>query len=193
MPLVSFPGRIFVIQTISEAEKAISYLEQFTLIGLDTETRPTFRKGETHKVALLQLSTHDTCFLFRLNFIGLPDCVIRLLSSKEITKVGVSLHDDIIMLKRRRDFSPEGFLDLQSVVKDFDIEDQSLQKIYANIFHQRISKGQRLSNWEADILTEKQKVYSATDAWACVKLYDELRNLKRLHDFKIIKDVQPTI
>jgi ribonuclease D len=128
-------------------------------------------------VSLLQISTADTCFLFRLNRIGLLPSLIALLENEEITKVGLSLHDDYQALAHRKKFVPRGFLDLQKFVTHFGIEEKSLQKIYAIIFGKRISKSQQLTNWDADILTDKQKLYAATDAWACLTIYHHLKNL----------------
>lgn len=180
LPRALFPGRIFVIQSEGEAEKAVDYLlGTASLLGLDTETRPSFRKGTVYKVALLQVSTDDTCFLFRLNQMGIPAAVVRLLQDDRILKVGLSLRDDFMSLHRRGDFEPHAFVELQDYVKYFGIEDMSLQKLYANVFGQKITKGQRLSNWEADVLTEGQKLYAATDAWACIMLYRELEGLRQ--------------
>lgn len=172
-----FPGRIIVIQSESEVEKAVSYLEKFELIGFDTETRPSFTKGVVRKIALMQLSTNDTCFLFRLNLIGIPECLIRLLIASDITKIGLSLKDDFAAIRKRIQLEPKGFIELQSFVKKFGIEDNGLQRIYAILFGERISKGQRLSNWEADILTEAQQKYAALDAWACLQIYNKLVRL----------------
>ena len=156
LPCIHFDGRIIVIFTERDADKAVDYLMKQTVLGFDTETRPTFQKGKMHQVALLQVSTHDTCFLFRLNEIGLTDSIIRLLEDTTITKVGLSLQDDMRGLNQRRNFTPGTFVELQKEVKDIGIEDNSLQKIYANLFGKKISKGQQLSNWEADILSEAQ-------------------------------------
>lgn len=191
---VQFSGRIVVIQSEEEAKKAVSYLLSQPIIGLDTETRPSFVKGGNHnKVALLQVATLKTCFLFRLNYIGMPECVKQLLGDKKVTKVGLSWHDDLRMLQHRDDFVPGEFVELQDYVKQIGIKDMSLQKLYANIFGKKISKSQRLTNWEADVLTEAQKVYAATDAWACIKLYQEINRLKDFGDYvlEIIPDPVP--
>lgn len=172
-----FQGRMIVIQSESEAVKAVSYLEKFDRIGFDTETRPSFTKGVVRKIALMQLSTADTCFLFRLNLINIPDCLIRLLVAPEITKIGLSLKDDFAAIRKRIQLEPKGFIELQSFVKKFGIEDNGLQRIYAILFGERISKGQRLSNWEADILTEAQQKYASLDAWACLQIYNKLVKL----------------
>jgi len=169
-----FDGQIFEIQTLYEAEKAVEYLSTFKFIGFDTETRPSYRKGKLNRVALLQLATNDVCFLFRLNIIGFPSVLVELLSDPQIQKIGLSLNDDFRSLSRRMRFTPHNFVDLQKIVADYNIEDIGLQKIYALLFQKRISKNQRLTNWEADKLTESQKKYAALDAWACLKIYEKL-------------------
>lgn len=179
LPRATFGGRIFVIFTEDEARNAVNYLNAQKLVGVDTETRPSFRKGNTNKVALLQISTEDTCFLFRLNSIGLPDFLEDFLQN-DVLKIGLSLRDDFNMLRRRNQKDPrEGnWIELQEYVPTFGIKDLSLQKIYAILFREKISKSQRLSNWEADVLTEAQQLYAATDAWACVRIYERLQQLK---------------
>lgn len=174
MPVVSFEGKIVTVDTVEEAEKAAAYLSQFSVLGFDTETRPSFRKGENYKVCLLQLSTEDTCFLFRLNRIGLPLSVVKLLKNEQIKKIGLAIRDDFRALNHWSAFAPKGQVELQTFVKDFNILDNSLQKIFAILFHQKISKSQRLTNWEADVLTDLQKQYAATDAWACLLIYNAL-------------------
>lgn len=178
MPTVAFEGRIITIDTAEETDKAVKALSGERLLGIDTETRPSFRKGVQHEVSLIQLSTADTCFLIRLNRTGMPDSLIALLENKEITKIGLSLHDDYQALCRRRKFKAGGFLDLQQHVVNYGIEEKSLQKIFAIVFGQRISKSQQLTNWENDVLTDKQKLYAATDAWACLEIYNRLEKTK---------------
>lgn len=185
MPKAAFPGRIHVIQTEGEVEKAVAYLQSQPALGIDSETRPSFTKGQSFKVSLLQISSDECCFLFRLNMTGLTQPLIDLLENPEITKVGLSLKDDFLMLHKRAPFNQQGFVELQEYVRTFGIQDKSLQKIYGILFGEKISKSQRLSNWEADVLTDKQKLYAATDAWACLNIYNLLQNLKRTGDFEI--------
>lgn len=186
LPRVLFDGRVIVINTENEAAKAVDYLLSADVLGIDTETRPSFKKGHVHDVALLQVSTHDTCFLFRLNLIGMSDSVVRLLEDRSIPKIGLSLKDDIHSLLKRKEFNPGNFIDIQSHVSEIGIEDMSLQKLYANFFHQKVSKSMRLTNWEADVLSEGQKLYAATDAWACIKIYEELCRLERTGEYKLV-------
>ena len=177
MPTVAFEGRIITIDTPQAVDQAIIALSKESHVGIDTETRPSFRKGVQHDVSLIQLSTADTCFLIRLNRTGMPASLIAFLENKDIAKIGLSLHDDYQGLCKRRKFKAGNFIDLQKEVGKYGIEEMSLQKIFAIIFGQRISKSQQLSNWENDVLTDKQKQYAATDAWACLKIYKELKQI----------------
>ena len=186
LPRVTFPGKIIVVITETEANKAVDFLLSADILGIDSETRPVFKKGQHHKVALLQVSTKDVCFLFRLNLIGMPACIVRLLEDTTVLKVGLSLHDDFSMLHQRTEFKIGRFIDLQNIVSEFGIEDLSLQKLYANLFHERITKRQQLSNWEAPILTEQQKIYAATDAWTCIQLYERLEELHKTHNYETV-------
>ena len=186
LPREEFKGRIFTITTERDAEKAVNYLMSQSILGFDSETRPTFKRNVSHQVALLQVATHDTCFLFRLNYLGLPDSIIRLLEDTRITKVALSWKDDSHMLQLRRKYKSGTFIDIQGEVSRIGIEDYSLQKIYANLFGKMISKRQQLSNWEADLLTDAQKAYAALDAWACIHIYEEIQRLLRSHDYKLI-------
>lgn len=174
LEIEEFAGKIYVIDTLPDADKAIRHLSKHAILGFDTETRPAFKKGSVHGVALIQLSTEDVCFLFRLNIIGFPKSLITLLSDPDILKIGLSVKDDFTSMGRRMQFNPDGFIDLQKIVNKHDISDISLQKIYALLFQKKISKSQRLSNWEAETLTEAQQKYAALDAWACLKIYKEL-------------------
>ncbi len=190
LPQVTFPGKTVVVMSESEAEKAVDFLLSNDILGVDTETRPSFKKGESHKVSLLQVSTSDTCFLFRLNHIGITPAIVRLLENKAVPMVGLSLHDDMLSLHKRVGFTPGNFIDLQDLVGELGIEDLSLQKLYANLFHQKISKRQRLTNWDSDILNDKQKAYAALDAWACINLYKEIIRLKNSGDYELVINEQ---
>lgn len=187
LPLVEYPYKINVILNEYEAERAVDYLLTCDILGVDTETKPAFRRGQNHKVALLQVATREQCFLFRLNHLGLPQSIIRLLSNRMVPMVGLSWHDDIMSLHRRAEFTPGWFIDIQDIIGNIGIEDKSLQKLYANLFGEKISKRQRLTNWEADVLSDKQKEYAAIDAWACINLYDEIMRLMSTGDYELKK------
>jgi ribonuclease D len=173
---VVFQGKIKVVSNLAEAENAVKSLLTFDVLGFDTETKPAFHKGQKHKIALLQLSSDNTAYLFRLHAIGIPDCLARLLESETVKKVGAAVHDDIKGLQHIRKIKPNGFIDLQHIVSNYGIEDKSVQKIAAIVLNAHISKSQRLTNWENEQLTNMQQLYAATDAWVCREIYVQLTN-----------------
>ncbi|MCE5206013.1 MAG: 3'-5' exonuclease domain-containing protein 2 [Porphyromonadaceae bacterium] len=174
LPVEKFEGRIEVIDREEQLPNALSYLSSQYALGFDTETKPAFKRGQLNKVALLQLATEDACFLFRLNRIGYPDGLEAIMVNPDIRKIGLSLRDDFAAIHKRSASRPENFIDLQLFVDQFGVEDNSLQKIYAILFGKKISKSQRLSNWEASLLTPAQQSYAAIDAWACLRIYNHL-------------------
>lgn len=176
LPIVTFPGEIVVIDSPEAVPAAVEHLRSSKIVGFDTETRPSFHKGRTNKVALIQISTDSRCYLFRINKTGLTEELRAFIEDTGVTKIGLSLKDDFFVLHRISEFVPEGFIDLQEFVRPYGIIDSSLQRIYGIVFGERISKGQRLSNWEAAELTVAQQQYAAIDAWTCLRLYKELKS-----------------
>ena len=174
LPLEIFDGKIIVVEHKSKVEKAVTDLMKYSKLGFDTETKPAFKRGQVHKVALMQLSTIDVCYLFRLNKIGYPDELDEIICNPNIKKIGLSLRDDFAAIRKRSEKKPQNFIDLQTFVDEYGIDDNSLQRIYAILFGKKISKNQRLSNWEASVLSEAQKNYAAMDAWACLRIYNHL-------------------
>ena len=185
-PTVSFPGRIVVVLSATEAERAVDYLLSQPVLGFDTETRPSFKKGVHHKCSLLQVATGNCCFLFRLNYIGMCPAVKRLLEDNTVTKVGLAWKNDALGLHQLGEFQMGEFVDLQDMAHQLGIEDQSLMKLYANVFGERISKRQQLTNLERDVLEESQKRYAAIDAWACVRLYEEFKRMIETNDYQLV-------
>jgi ribonuclease D len=169
-----FKGEIVLIDNLETFYKVFPRLLGVDLLGFDTETRPTFKKGRRNSVSLIQLSTEDLACLIRINKIGIPDELIDLLSDPRVIKAGVAVHDDIRFLSNVRRFRPNGFIDLQNYVKDFGIQSSGLKKLSAIILGFRISKRQQVTDWEADVLSEAQQVYAATDAWVCHQIYKKL-------------------
>ncbi|MGA1977285.1 MAG: 3'-5' exonuclease [Bacteroidales bacterium] len=169
-----FKGKIVVIDDIEKFRMVMPELRKERILGFDTETRPSFRKGHRNNVSLLQLSAKDKAILFRLNRIGLPRELTALLSDPSVIKAGVAIHDDIRVLMNKRKFNPEGFIDLQSFVRNFGIQSSGLRKLSAIVLGFRISKRQQVTDWEAGNLSEAQQVYAATDAWVCYEIYNAL-------------------
>ena len=175
LPPCDITGEIIIIDRPEDVATAVDDLKQCTLIGFDTETRPSFRRGESNTISLLQLATDKRAYLFRLKKIGPNQLLKDLLESEEHMKVGLSVHDDFHSLNRWMPCRPKNFIELQKYVKAFGIEEMSLQKIYAIVFNKKISKRQQLSNWEAEELTPAQQQYAAIDAWACRDIYYKLK------------------
>ena len=177
LQLASFKGKIKVINGLGlDFILAVRYLKKQKVIGFDTESRPCFSPNQPHYgVSLLQLSGEDEAFLFRIKLIGgIPRPLRSILANKNILKVGAAVNDDVRGLRKHHDFEPAGFVDLQKMVWEYGIKDKSVKKMSAIILGFRISKSQQLSNWEAAKLSEAQKLYAATDAWVCLKMYQKL-------------------
>lgn len=174
LPPIAFGGEIVVVDSQQEIARACDYLLAQRVVGFDTESRPAFQRGVVNRIALLQLSTAERCYLFRLCKIRLDKAILKVIETGRVTKVGLSVAGDIRELGTLQKFRPKGFLDLQKIAPEHGIEDMSLIKIAAITLGGRISKAQRLSNWEAVALTDAQKIYAATDAWACLEIYKKL-------------------
>lgn len=174
LPAVEFRGEIRIVEQERDIAAACKLLAEQPVIGFDTETRPSFRPGVTFRVSLLQLSTPKVCFLFRLNKIPLAKPILQLLEDKKVLKIGADVAGDLRSLRQIRHFRDGGFVDLQSIASEWGIGEKSLRKLSAIVLGQRVSKAQRLSNWEATTLTDKQQLYAATDAWVCTRIYEQL-------------------
>ena len=168
LPAVEFRGEIRIVEHERDIAAACKTLAEQPVIGFDTETRPSFRPGVTFRVSLLQLSTPTVCYLFRLNKIPLAKPILQLL------KIGADVAGDLRSLRQIRHFRDGGFVDLQGIAPEWGIGEKSLRKLSAIVLGRRVSKAQRLSNWEAATLTDKQQLYAATDAWVCTRIYEQL-------------------
>lgn len=173
LKLASFPGEIVVVDEPGPVmDQAVRYLKKQTVLGFDTETRPTFSPDQPSSgTALLQLCGAGKAFLFRLKKCGLPRSLASVLANPAVMKVGAATLDDVRGLQKITKFSPKGFVDLQNMVWEYGIRDKSVKKMTAIILGVKISKAQQLSNWEADHLSEGQQRYAATDAWVCREMY----------------------
>lgn len=175
MPVAHFPGRVIVVDSEETMREAEAVLQGQTLVGYDTETRPSFQKGLKYGMALVQISTADTALLFRVKQVPLSESIRAMLSSPEVIKVGAAIRDDIRGMHQVAEFQPAGFVDLQALVKRWGIEELSVKKMAAIVLGVKVSKAQRLTNWEAVRLTEPQQDYAALDAWVCREIYLRLR------------------
>ncbi len=175
-----FKGELVLVDDLKTFYEVFPRLLGTNTLGFDTETKPTFKKGKRHQVSLIQLSTENLACLFRINKIGLPDELVKLLADPSVIKIGVAVHDDIKFLSSVKRFTPRGFIDLQNLVKDFGIQISGLKKLTAIVLGFRISKRQQVTDWEAEQLSEAQQIYAATDAWVCHQIYRKLVNGSRI-------------
>ena len=180
LPVTFFEGEVIVVDKPEMVADAAEYLRQHTVLGVDTEARPSFKRGVHYPTALVQIATLERCYLFRLTHVGLPVEIAEIFANPDICKVGLAFKDDITGLRRRRDFKPANCVDLQSMVCKYGIMELGLQKIFAIIFGKKISKSQQLTNWENSHLTPEQARYASTDAWATLSIYLALQQVKPL-------------
>ncbi len=177
LPLEYYKGEIVLVEDESGLLKAINEIKGEAVLGFDTETRPSFKKGVTNTISLIQLTTEKSTYLIRLNKTGVNSKLTKLLADKSVLKVGVGIRDDIRGLQKLVDFEPDGFLELQTMATDKGLKDFSLKKLAGILLKFRVSKRQRLSNWEADTLSQAQMVYAATDSWVALEIFKKLSTL----------------
>jgi ribonuclease D len=176
LPLGQFEGEIYLIDNLEDLGEVADFLKTQSIIGFDTETKPAFRKGVVNQVSLLQLSTSSQAFLFRLNEIGFPDEIRDVLEREHIVKVGAAVNDDLKGLAKLTDsFYPNSFFDLNDELKKVGFHNVGVRNLCGMVLKMRISKSEQVSNWEASSLTEKQQRYAATDAWACLEIFQLLK------------------
>jgi len=175
LELIQYVGPIQVIDTMEAFDREIDQIAQQPVLGFDTETRPSFKKGKTYPTSLIQLSSLEKAWILRVNRTGYPEKLLNMLSGETPLKIGLGLQDDLRRLRADFQFEPGGFLDLQNYVQAFRIDEKGLKKISGIVLNRRISKSQQVSNWDAEVLTEAQLRYAATDAWVCLMIYNRLR------------------
>ena len=181
LELIQYEGPISVIDSMAFFERKIDQIASHSILGFDTETRPSFKKGKVYPTSMIQLASMDQAWLVRVDRIGYPKQLLDLLSDEHTLKVGSGLNDDLRRLRSDFQFEPGGFLDLQRYVEAFHIQEKGLKKLSGIVLGRRISKSQQVSNWAADNLTEAQLRYAATDAWICLEIYNSLRNTLAQH------------
>lgn len=185
LPLREYRGQIYVVDTFHLLKQTIRELRDHSFLGFDTETKPSFKKGIYHQVALLQLAVDQKVFLVRVNKLGFPKALKRLFSNDQVLKVGVSIRDDLLELRKLGSFEPAGIVELNTVAKELGVEREGARNLTATFLGFRISKSQQTSNWERNHLSKKQQLYAATDAWVCHQIYDKLVEQGFLSSYKL--------
>lgn len=186
MPVAAFEGEVIVVDQPEKVGEAVRWLTKQRVVGVDTEARPSFKRGLHYPTALVQIASHKRCYLFRLTHVGMPQELANFFADKRICKVGLAFRDDINGLRRRRDFTPANCVDVQSMVAQYGILELGLQKIFAICFGKKISKAQQLTNWENTHLTPEQARYASTDAWATLLIYEDLLKHEKLPQEEVV-------
>lgn len=171
MPLTQFVGKIILVESDRQLVQAMKVLHGQEILGFDTETRPIFKKGKIPPPALLQLATNKDVYIFQLSKLEGKECLAEILAARAIIKTGVSVRDDLKGLKQHFEFTEHGFVDLGDVAKKMNMRTHGLRNLTANLLGQRISKGAQCSNWAREMLSTKQIIYAATDAWISRELH----------------------
>lgn len=177
LPLAAFTGQILVVDTINDCKDACEVLGNYDLLGFDTETRPSFKKGEIHNIAIIQLSAPSVVYLFRLNKIGIPDCLKQILENPNIIKAGIALENDIPELRYYSHLKPKGMIDLNRICSRLEFKSIGARKLAGLFLGFRMSKAQQTSNWENEVLSNSQQIYAATDAWVCREIYRKMAGI----------------
>ena len=176
LDIIRFQGEIKVIDSQEDLKDVLSELSQAEVLGFDTETKPSFRKGEYHAPAIIQLATLDTAYLIRVQKTGFTNDLKQFFEASSVKKIGISIRDDLKDLQKVRSYTPGGFIDMNTVAQRFQISQIGVRSLTAIFLNKRVSKGQQTSNWENEELTDSQKRYAATDAWICLKMYSTLQH-----------------
>lgn len=177
LPLMQYEGKIVLVEDEKTAKKAVKELSREKILGFDTETRPSFRKGAGYMVSLVQLCGRKCAYLFRLDYCGGVPVLFPLFENPNILKVGVAVKDDVHHLKIRAPFDDAGFVDASKYTRAARIENTGLRALTAHFLGGRISKAAQVSNWAAKELSPQQIVYAATDAWTSRELFLKLQKL----------------
>lgn len=176
LPLSGYKGKVVIAATKESIETAMQEIEQFDVVGFDTEAKPTFKKGQIRKISLIQIGTPDKVYLLRIIQTGLLPCIVDFMENPNIIKVGIGLEDDFNLLNNLQTFDKQGFLDLNKKFEEIGAEKIGARNLAGMILGIRISKSAQTSNWEVEKLAEKQIKYAATDAWICLEIYNKLAN-----------------
>lgn len=171
LPLIRFGGKITLIETEKDLNQALKELRKERIWGFDTETKPTFNKGEYNHTGLIQFATMKAAYLIRINKLGIPPKLRTFLEDDQFVKVGISIRDDLKEMKKLEPFHPDGFIDLNNIAKELGIVQIGMRSLTGIFLKSRISKSQQTSNWENAELTPAQQLYAATDAWVCYKIH----------------------
>ncbi len=171
---INFEGNITVISNKSDVPAIYNIIKKAKRIGFDTESRPSFKKGQEFPVSIIQMSLEDNAYIFKLKQLGFCDELKDILSDENIEKIGVGVKEDIRRLKKLGDFNPANFIDLAEIAKKKGLIQCGLKALTARYLGKKLVKSSQTTNWAKNSLTCVQLTYAATDAWVCLHLLEPL-------------------
>jgi ribonuclease D len=177
LPIRRYEGKVSLVTTLHDLQEARADIREERVVGLDTETRPSFRKGESHLPCLVQAATARAVYLFQLSRLDVFPALVELLAKPDLAKAGVALAHDLRQLKRVFPFTVENVVDLGVVARRRGLGQTGVRNLAGMFLGFRIPKGNRTSNWAAPRLSLAQITYAATDAWACRELFLRFESL----------------
>lgn len=177
LPLQRYEGKVIVVSTQEQLDVALQELNKATVIGFDTESKPTFRKGDYNPVAMIQMAVPGKVYLIRINLTGFTPELQALFANEKVIKAGISIRDDIKEMQRQAHFEPANVVELNDIAKEAGVKNIGVRSLAGIFLEIRISKGQQTSNWSRETLSEGQIAYAATDAWVCLEIYQKLDQL----------------
>ena len=171
LPLITWEGEIQILESIEKMEAVAATLANESHLGFDTETRPSFKKGDYYPPALIQLATKHCVYLFRISETKTFDPLLPILESPHILKTGVAIKNDIKEHRAIKDFTPKGFIEIADITAKLGYENRGLRALAGLLLQGRISKAAQVTNWACPKLDNKQVRYAATDAWISREIY----------------------
>ena len=190
LPLIAWDGNVRILVNIEQMEEAVEILKGELILGFDTETRPSFKKGECYPPALIQIANEDCVYLFRICKTSTFESLLPILESEKIIKAGVGISDDVKRLNKLVQFSANGFIEISELTKKIGYKNRGLRALTGLLIGGRISKAAQVSNWAKQELDSKQIRYAATDAWVSREIY--LRSISKLHSINGTDQVTST-
>ena len=192
LPIVKCPCEIALVDSDAALDAALGEIRRETLLGFDTETRPSFSKTQHYKVSILQLAGENKAWVIRLiPLLHRLDDIYAILADKSIKKAGLAVNGDIRSLSQRQKFQPAGFIDVSHFSTKMGIINTGMKNLAALFLGERVSKASQMSNWEAPELTRKQIDYAATDAWMSRRLYLEVKKVVDEKKFDVEPEPEP--
>jgi ribonuclease D len=179
LPLKAYEGPVTLVDKDRQMAQALGQLRKEKVLGFDTESRPSFKRGQNYPASLIQLAGEDHVWLFQIQKLKDLSGLWGILARRRPIKAGVAIADDIKKLQDIRNFKPAGFVEIADLSTQAGILNTGLRSLAGLLLKMRVSKRAQVSNWARSELTEVQIQYAATDAWVSRELYLHVRDIRK--------------